>query len=115
MGKKSNLMHQAIKQLNKQKKFGESKFDAKKAARQSGESTAVRGIYSSATYNSYVKVCKQFITETLANHREVKNCRLQAICSGVPASQRRTRRFRLDFRSVWVCPCFCLWLWKKGF
>ena len=24
MGKKSNLMHQAIKQLNKQKKFGES-------------------------------------------------------------------------------------------
>ena len=73
MGKKSNLMHQAIKQLNKQKKFGESKFDAKKAARQSGESTAVRGIYSTATYNSYVKVCKQFITETLANHREVKN------------------------------------------
>ena len=48
MGKKSNLMHQAIKQLNKQKKFGESKFDAKKAARQSGENVAVKGIYRTA-------------------------------------------------------------------
>lgn len=73
MGKKSNITHQCLKELNKQKKFGESKFNAKQAARQSGEKVVVRGIYSTATYNSYVKVCKQFITETLANHKEIKN------------------------------------------
>ena len=60
MGKKSNITHQCLKELNKQKKFGESKFEAKQAAKKSGESAAtVRGIYSTNTYNSYVKVCKQ--------------------------------------------------------
>lgn len=28
MGKKSNIIHQCLKELNKQKKFGESKFEA---------------------------------------------------------------------------------------
>lgn len=73
MGKKSNITHQCLKELNKQKKFGESKFEAKQAAKKSGESAAtVRGIYSTNTYNSYVKVCKQFIADTIANHKEVK-------------------------------------------
>lgn len=73
MGKKSNLIHQAHIQLNKQKKFGESKYKAKKEAKSKGESAkTIRGIYSSTTYNSYMKVCKQFISYIIANHREVK-------------------------------------------
>ncbi len=73
MGKKSNITHQCLKELNKQKKFGESKFEAKQAARKAGENSAtVRGIYSTVTFYSYVRVCKQFIAETIASHKEVK-------------------------------------------
>ena len=40
MGKKSNITHQCLKELNKQKKFGESKFEAKQAARKAGRNSA---------------------------------------------------------------------------
>lgn len=73
MGKKSNLTHQAIKELNKECHFGQSKYEAKQQAKASGKNPAlVSGIYSQATYNSYLKVGKQFIADTISNHREVK-------------------------------------------
>lgn len=74
MGKKSNITHQTIKELNKECKFGQSKYHAKEEARAKGENPAlVSGIYSQSTYNSYLKVNKQFIKDTLSFHREVKN------------------------------------------
>lgn len=55
MGKKSNLTHQAIKELNKECHFGQSKYEAKQQAKANGRNPAlVSGIYSQATYNSYV-------------------------------------------------------------
>ena len=47
MGKKSNITHQMIKELNKECKFGQSKHQAKEEARAKGENRAlVSGIYS---------------------------------------------------------------------
>ena len=74
MGKKSNITHQMIKELNKECKFGQSKHQAKEEARAKGENPAlVSGIYSQSTYNSYLKVNKQFIGDTIRSHREVKS------------------------------------------
>lgn len=73
MGKKSNITHQALKNLKKQCKFRQSKHADKIAAREQGKTNTVRGIYSTNSYNSYVKVCKQFINVTLKNHPEVHN------------------------------------------
>lgn len=73
MGKKSNITHQALKELQKECHFGQSKYEAKEAARKAGENPAtVKGIYSQATFNSYSKVAKLFIKDTIAHHREVK-------------------------------------------
>lgn len=73
MGKKSNITHQALKELQKECHFGQSKYKAKEAARLAGENPAtVKGIYSQATFNSYSKVAKHFIKDTIAHHREVK-------------------------------------------
>ena len=74
MGKKSNITHQMIKELNKECKFGQSKHQAKEEAKARGENPAlVSGIYSQSTYNSYLKVNKQFISDTIRSHREVKS------------------------------------------
>ena len=63
-----------IKELNKECKFGQSKHQAKEEARAKGENPAlVSGIYSQSTYNSYLKVNKQFIGDTIRSHREVKS------------------------------------------
>lgn len=74
MGKKSNLTHQAIRELNKECHFGQSKYEAKQQAKANGRNPAlVSGIYSQATYNSYLKVGRQFIADTIRNHSEVKS------------------------------------------
>lgn len=74
MGKKSNLTHQAIRELNKECHFGQSKYEAKQQAKANGKNPAlVSGIYSQATYNSYLKVGRQFIADTIRNHSEVKS------------------------------------------
>ena len=80
MGKKSNLTHQAIKELKKETHIGESKHELKEQAKAKGENpAAIRGIYSSATYNSYLKVAKQFVSDTLSNHgkniRNLSDCK----------------------------------------
>lgn len=79
MSKKSNLIHQAKKSLTKQCHYGESKHEAKQKAKEEALRTGekiepIKGIYSTETYNSYSKSCKQFIGFVLENHgKEVKN------------------------------------------
>ncbi|MCI9200326.1 MAG: hypothetical protein HFI03_07890 [Lachnospiraceae bacterium] len=78
MGKRSNITHQALQNLQKQTKYGESKYEAKKKARQEAKEKGeyfreVRGIYSTTTYESYKKVCKQFVATVVKEHKEVKN------------------------------------------
>lgn len=77
MGKKSKITHQALNNLQKQTRYGQSKHlakeQAKEEAKKAGEKVrAIKGIYSTRTYNSYAKVCRQFIQETLKTHPEVK-------------------------------------------
>ena len=73
MGKRSNITHQALQNLQKQTKYGESKYEAKKKARQEAKEKGeyfreVRGIYSTTTYESYKKVCKQFVATIVKEH-----------------------------------------------
>lgn len=85
MGKRSNITHQMIKELHKECKFGQSKYQAKEEAKARGENPAlVTGIYSQSTYNSYLKVNKQFIDYAIRNHREVK---------GLVACQKYVKEF----------------------
>lgn len=77
MGKKSKITHQALNNLQKQTKYGQSKHLAKEKAREEARKTGekvkeVRGIYSTRTYTSYAKVCKQFIQETIKAHPSVR-------------------------------------------
>ena len=77
MGKKSNIIHEAKKNLQKQCKYGQSKHAAKEKAREEANRTGekfkqVHGIYSTNTYDLYSSVCKSFIIHTLENHKEVR-------------------------------------------
>mgnify|MGYP003290581286 CR=1 FL=1 len=77
MGKKSNIIHEAKKNLQKQCKYGQSKHAAKEKAREEAKRTGekfkqVHGIYSTNTYDLYSSVCKSFIIHTLENHKEVR-------------------------------------------
>ena len=80
MSKRSRITHQALQSLNSKTKYGESKFDAKEKARAEAKAKGeqfkeVRGIYSTTTYSSYAKVCRQFIATTIKEHPEVKTFR----------------------------------------
>ena len=73
MSKKSNLIHQAKKSLTKQCHYGESKHEAKQKAKEEALRTGekiepIKGIYSTETYNSYSKSCKQFIGFVFINY-----------------------------------------------
>jgi len=77
MSKKSNITHQYKKALQRQCKYGESKHEAKELKKEEAKKNKakieqVRGIYSTATYNSYAKVCKQFVETVLKAHKEVR-------------------------------------------
>lgn len=78
MGKRSKITHQALQCLKAQTRYGESKFEAKEKARAEAKAKGeqfkeIRGIYSTTTFSSYAKVCRQFIDRTVQNHPEVKN------------------------------------------
>ena len=78
MGKRSKITHQALQCLKAQTRYGESKFEAKEKARAEAKEKGehfkeIRGIYSTTTFSSYAKVCRQFIDRTVQNHPEVKN------------------------------------------
>lgn len=77
MSKKSRIIHQALNNLQKQTRYGQSKHLAKEKAREEAKKKderirEVKGIYSTNTYKSYSKVCKQFIQNTLKAHPDVK-------------------------------------------
>ena len=75
MSKKNNLIHEYKTNLKAQCKYGESKAEAKRAAKDYAREHNVpyeqpRGIYSTTTYNNYDKACKYFLEYCLDNHKE---------------------------------------------
>lgn len=76
MGKRSNIIHSMKKELQKETKYGQSKFKDKQEAllsKERGEDyKQVRGIYSTNTYTCYNKSCTHFINYVLENHNDVK-------------------------------------------
>ena len=77
MSRKSKLMHQAINELKKECKFGESKHKAKEQARNEAAKNhekfkQVKGIYSHRCFNDYKKSINTYITWCCKNHSEVK-------------------------------------------
>ena len=84
MSRKSNLVHQFLKELQKETKFSESKSQAKadnrkKAAENREKYEQIKGIYSYKTYKDYAKAVKTFAAYVTKNHSEVKTME-QAIC-----------------------------------
>lgn len=77
MGKKSNLNHQFQAELKKETRFGQSKHQAKEAARkealEKGEAyRQVRGIFSHKTFADYKESLSIFTNWVIKNHSEVK-------------------------------------------
>lgn len=77
MSRKSNLIHQFLKELQKETKFSESKSQAKadnrmKAAKNHEKYEQVKGIYSYKTYKDYAKAVKTFAAYVTQKHTEVK-------------------------------------------
>ncbi|MFR7592397.1 MAG: hypothetical protein ACLUVC_13200 [Longibaculum sp.] len=77
MGKRSNIVHQMKKELQRETKYGQSKYKDKQEVllnKERGEDyQQVRGIYSTTTYNCYDKSCTHFIHYVLEHHHEVKS------------------------------------------
>ena len=77
MSRKSNIVHEMIRRINANRKFGESKHDAKEKARQMSRTTGVRqsvkGVYSYGTDNTYKKQGKTFVNWVTAKHPEVRS------------------------------------------
>lgn len=83
MSKKSNLVHQYKQNLQKQCKFGQSKSEAKKAAKEFAKQNGTkyeqpRGIYSTKTLKDYDSACRYFMNYCLENHK--KNIRTWDDC-----------------------------------
>ena len=77
MSRKSNLVHQFLKELQKETKFSEKKSQAKaaerkKAAEKHEKYEQIKGIYSYKTYKDYAKAVKTFAGYVTKNHSEVK-------------------------------------------
>lgn len=77
MSRKSNLVHQFLKELQKETKFSEKKSQAKaaerkKAAEKHEKYEQIKGIYSYKTYKDYAKAVKTFAAYVTKNHSEVK-------------------------------------------
>lgn len=78
MSKRGKIINQSINRLKAQTKYGESKQNAKDTARAEAKAKGetfkeVRGIYSTSTFNSYSKVCRQFVKCITNEHPEVRS------------------------------------------
>lgn len=77
MSKKSRMVHESIIKLQSKTKYGQSKDALKKQERERADKAGERprpieGIFSTSTYNSYVKVSKTFVSWVVQFHPEVK-------------------------------------------
>ena len=78
MSKKSNIQYQIKKELSKETKYGESKKEAKRLAKEKSIRTGEpykppRGIYSTKTYSDYTESATTFANYCMKNHSEIRN------------------------------------------
>ena len=78
MSRKTNIIHQFMKELKKECKFSESKHEAKQKAREEAKQNhenykQVKGIYSTSTYKDYCESLRIFTNYIVKNHSEVKD------------------------------------------
>ena len=77
MSRRSRIVYEADKNIASQRKFGQSKHDAKKIARrishETGERQTVKGVFSFETDRTYRKQGRTFINWIMIKHPEVRS------------------------------------------